>query len=80
MALTDSDLQALQTLIDDSLDRNHRESVEPLVNGRFDKVMTHIDGLYEQNGARRQEYEVMTHQLERLEQKVFGATPSPPTD
>ena len=69
MPLTENEMKALRLLLQEEL----QAQVQPFrneVNRRFDEVATQIDGLYQRDEKREQEYLSIRKQLRRLEAKV----------
>jgi hypothetical protein len=65
MALTDNDFRALRVLFQEEIEPFRQE-----INQRFDGVLEQLDGLYQGNEKREQEYLVINNQLARLEDRV----------
>jgi hypothetical protein len=66
MAFTEDELTALRFLLREEL----RTEISPLrdeVGKRFDEVATQIDGLYQRDKKREQEYLSIREQIRRLE-------------
>ena len=64
MSFTDDELTALHLVV--------REEMTPLrseIAGRFDEIASQIDGLYQRDEKREQEYFFMREQIKRLEQE-----------
>ena len=66
MALTESEVKALRSIIKEELQAEFRPFREE-VNRRFDEVATQIDGLYQKDEKREQEYLFIREQIRRLE-------------
>ena len=68
MPITDDEIKALRLLLREEL----RAEVRPLrdeMSKRFDEVATQMDGLYQRDEKREQEYLSIREQLRRLEAK-----------
>ena len=66
MALTEDEVTALQLLLREEL----QAEIRPLrneMNKRFDEVATQVDGLYQRDEKREQEYLSIREQMRRLE-------------
>ena len=66
MAFTEDDMKALRLLLGDEL----QAEVRPFRNEigrRFDEVATQMDGLYQRDEKREQEYLSIREQIRRLE-------------
>ena len=66
MAFTDDELSAVRLLLREEL----QAEVRPFrieVGKRFDKIATQIDGLYQRDEKREQEYLSIREQIRRLE-------------
>ena len=69
MPLTENEMKALRLLLREEL----QAQVDPFryeVSRRFDEVATQIDGLYQRDEKREQEYLSIREQLRRLEARV----------
>lgn len=69
MPLTEDEMKALRLLLREEL----KAEVRPFrheVSKRFDEVATQMDGLYQRDEKREQEYPSIREQLRRLEAKV----------
>jgi len=65
MPITDDELNALRLLL--------KEEVRPFrdeVNKRFDEIATQMDGLYQRDEKREQEYLSIREQIRRLETRI----------
>jgi hypothetical protein len=63
--LTEAELKALRLLLREEL----QAAIRPFrseVGKRFDEVATQIDGLYQRDGKREQEYPSIREQIRRL--------------
>ena len=68
MAFTDDELRAVRLLLREEL----QAEVRPFrneVGKRFDEVATQMDGLYQRDEKREQEYLFIREQMRRLEEK-----------
>ena len=68
MPITDDEIKALRLLLREEL----RAEVRPLrdeMSKRFDEVATQMDGLYQRDEKREQEYLSIREQIRRLEAK-----------
>lgn len=66
MPITDDEMKALRLLLQEEL----QAEVRPLrdeMSRRFDEVATQIDGLYQRDEKREQEYLSIREQIKRLE-------------
>jgi hypothetical protein len=69
MPLNENEMKALRLLLQEEL----QAQVQPFrneVSRRFDEVATQIDGLYQRDEKREQEYRSIREQLRRLEARV----------
>ena len=69
MALTENEMRALRLLLREEL----QAEVRPFrneVGQRFEEVATQIDGLYQRDEKREQEYLFIREQIRRLEAKI----------
>lgn len=69
MPITDDEIKALRLLLREEL----RAEVRPLrdeMSKRFDEVATQMDGLYQRDEKREQEYLSLREQIRRLEAKI----------
>ena len=69
MALTEDDMKALGSLLREEL----QAEVRPFrneVRKRFDEVATQMDGLYQRDEKREQEYLSIREQIRRLEARL----------
>ena len=69
MPITDDEIKALRLLLREEL----RAEVRPLrdeMSKRFDEVATQMDGLYQRDEKREQEYLSIREQIRRLEAKI----------
>jgi hypothetical protein len=66
MPLTDDEMKALQLLLREELKRQVRPFRDE-VSKRFDEVATQMDGLYQRDEKREQEYLFIREQIRRLE-------------
>jgi len=69
MPLNENEMKALRLLLREEL----QAQVQPFrneVSRRFDEVATQIDGLYQRDEKREQEYRSIREQLRRLEARV----------
>jgi tRNA(Ser,Leu) C12 N-acetylase TAN1 len=66
MALTENDVKALRLLLREELQAEVRPFRDE-VDKRFDEVATQIDGLYQRDEKREQEYLFIREQIRRLE-------------
>jgi predicted nuclease with TOPRIM domain len=72
MPLTEDEMKALRLLLREEL----HAQVRPLQNEmskRFDEVATQMDGLYQRDEKREQEYLCIREQLQRLEAKSLNS-------
>ena len=69
MAITEHELNALRLLLKEEFQSEVRPFREE-VNKRFDEVATQMDGLYQRDQKREQEYLSMREQLRRLDAAV----------
>ena len=65
MPLTDEEVKALRLLFKEELQPFRTE-----MNKRFDEVATQIDGLYQRDEKREQEYLSIREQIRRLEARI----------
>ncbi len=66
MPLTEDEMKALRLLLREEL----QDQLQPLqneVSKRFDQVATQMDGLYQRDEKREQEYLAIHEQIRRLE-------------
>ena len=69
MALSEDDMKALRLLVGEELEAK----LQPFrneVSRRFDEVATQIDGLYQRDEKREQEYLFIREQIQRLEARL----------
>lgn len=69
VTMTEDDLEALRLLLREEL----QAELKPLraeVGKRFDKIASHIDGLFQRDEKREQEYFSIREQIKRLEQSI----------
>ena len=69
MAMTEDEMQALRFLLREEL----RAELKPFraeVDKRFDEIASHIDGLYQRDEKREQNYFSIREQIKRLEQRI----------
>jgi predicted nucleic acid-binding Zn-ribbon protein len=69
MPITAEEMNALRMLLKEELET----ALRPLrkeVNKRFDKIATQIDGLYQRDEKREQEYLSIREQVRRLEVRI----------
>lgn len=68
MPMTEDELNALRLLLREEL----QAELKPFrteVGKRFDEIGSHIDGLYQRDEKREQEYFSIREQIKRLEQR-----------
>ena len=68
MPMTEDELKALRLLLREEL----QAELKPFrteVGKRFDEIGSHIDGLYQRDEKREQEYFPIREQIKRLERK-----------
>lgn len=66
MAITEDELNALRFLLREELHSEVRPFREE-VNKRFDEIATQMDGLYQRDEKREQEYLSICEQMRRLD-------------
>jgi tRNA(Ser,Leu) C12 N-acetylase TAN1 len=69
MALTEDDMKALRLLLREEM----QAEVRPFrheVGKRFDEIATQMDGLYQRDEKREQEYLSIREQIRRLEARL----------
>ena len=69
MAIKDEEMKALRLLLKEELEI----ALQPLreeLNMRFDKIGSQIDGLYQRDERREQEYLSIREQIRRLESRI----------
>ena len=69
MALSEDDMKALRLLVGEVLEAK----LQPFrneVSRRFDEVATQVDGLYQRDEKREQEYLFIREQIQRLETRL----------
>jgi hypothetical protein len=66
MVFTEDELRALRLLLREELQSELR-SLRTDIDKRFDKIATQIDGLYQRDEKREQEYLSIREQIRRLE-------------
>ena len=66
MSFTEDEMRALQLLLQEELQAEIRPFRDE-VNKRFDEVATQMDGLYQRDEKREQEYLSIREQMRRLE-------------
>jgi hypothetical protein len=69
MAFTEDELTALRFLLREELQTEFRP-LRDEVGRRFDEVATRMDGLYQRDEKREQEYLFIREQMRRLETKL----------
>jgi len=69
MPITDEEMNGLRLLLKEELETALRPLREE-VNNRFDKIATQIDGLYQRDEKREQEYSSIREQIRRLEARI----------
>jgi len=67
--MTDAELNALRLLLREEL-RNELNPLRAEVAKRFDEIALQMDGLYQRDEKREQEYFSMREQMKRLERKL----------
>lgn len=68
MTFTEDELRALRLLLREEL-QSELGSLRNDVDKRFDEIATQIDGLYQRDEKREQEYLSIREQIRRLEAK-----------
>ncbi len=68
MALSTDEIDSLRLLLREQL-RTELRPFRDEVNERFDTVLQHLDGLYQHDRKREQEYVAMKERIARLEKK-----------
>ena len=68
MGFSQNDINTLRLLLREEL-RSELAPFREENNERFDTVLQHIDGLYQQNTKREQEYLMMKERIARIEKK-----------
>ena len=68
MALSEDDMKALRLLIREEVQAEVRPFRDE-VDKRFDEVASQIDGLYQRDEKREQEYLFIREQMQRLESR-----------
>jgi tRNA(Ser,Leu) C12 N-acetylase TAN1 len=69
MPITHEEMNALRLLLDEELQRQ----IQPLreeINHRFDEIASQMNGLYQRDEKREQEYLSIREQLRRLEARI----------
>ena len=69
MPVTGEEMKALRLLLKEELETALRPFREE-VNQRFDKIATQIDGLYQRDEKREQEYLSIREQVRRVEARI----------
>ena len=67
MPMTEDELKALRLLLREEL-QTELKPFRAEVGKRFDEMASHIDGLYQRDEKREQEYLSIREQIKRLEQ------------
>ena len=69
MPISEVEMTALRSMLQEEL-RAHLEPFRSEINKRFDEVATQIDGLYQRDEKREQEYLSIREQIRRVEARL----------
>ena len=69
MPITNEEMNALRLLLKEELE-TALQTLREEINKRFDKIATQIDGLYQRDEKREQEYLYVREQIRRIESGI----------
>jgi len=69
MAMTEDEMAALRLLLREEL-QGELNPFRAELSRRFDEIASHVDGLYQREEKREQEYLSIREQIKRLEQNL----------